>query len=295
MKKILKWAGITLGSLVVLLLVAYGVIYYSVQSRFDKQYEVAVQPIAIPTDSASIALGEHVAAIKGCNDCHGENYGGNVVVDDPGLGRLVAPNLTAGKGGLLTRHGSFSDVDYIRAIKHGIGKNGKTLKLMPSYEYNPLSKKDLGALIAYLKSRPPVDNEAPSTELKPLAIVLTNFDKLPLVVAEKIDHTAQSPDEVVPEISPSYGKYVAMSCTGCHRENYKGGDALIPGSPPVPNITATGSVGKWTEAQFTETLRTGVTPEGKKLDQRVMPWPMAKKFTDTEMKALYTFLKSLNS
>lgn len=295
MKKILKWAGLTLGSLAVLLLVAYGVIYYSVQNRFNKQYEVAVQPIAIPTDSASIALGEHVAAIKGCNDCHSENLGGNVVVDDPGLGRLVAPNITTGKGGLLTRHGSFSDVDYIRAIKHGIGKNGKTLKLMPSYEYNPLSKKDLGALVAYLKSRPPVDNEAPSTELKPLAFVLTNFDKLPLVVAEKIDHTAQSPDEVIPEITASYGKYVAVTCTGCHRDNYKGGDAIIPGSPPVPNITATGSVGKWTEAQFIETLRTGVTPEGKKLDPKFMPWPMAKKFTDTEMKSLYVFLKSLNS
>lgn len=71
MKKILRWTGIFLGSLVLLLLVAYTFIYFSLESRFNKQYEVAVQPITIPSDSASIALGKHIAAIKGCGDCHG--------------------------------------------------------------------------------------------------------------------------------------------------------------------------------------------------------------------------------
>lgn len=292
MKKFFKWAGIVLGALVVLLLGAYAFIYSSVNSRLEKQYAVAVKPITIPSDSASIALGAHIASIKGCYDCHGENYGGNIVIDDPALGRLVGPNITTGKGGLLARHGSFTDEDYIRAIGHGVGKNGKTLKLMPSYEYNPLSKQDMGALIAFMKSLPPVDNEPPAMELRPMAYILTNFDKFPLVVAEKVDHAAESPDMVIPEISPSYGKYVAVSCTGCHREDFKGGDALIPGSPPVPNITATGNIGKWTEEQFITTLRTGVTPEGKNLDPKFMPWPMAKDLTETEIKSIYAFLKS---
>lgn len=292
MKKFFKWVGVFLGALVVLLLGAYAFIYSSVKSRLEKQYEVTVRPVTIPTDSASIALGAHVASIKGCYDCHGENYGGNIVIDDPAMGRIVGPNITTGKGGLLSRHGSFTDEDYIRAIRHGVGKNGKTLKLMPSYEYNPLSNQDMGSLVAFLKSLPPIDNEPPSTELKPLAYILTNFDKLPLVVAEKVDHDAVSPEVVIPEISPSYGKYVAISCTGCHRENFKGGDAIIPGSPPVPNITATGSIGKWTEEQFIQTLLNGVTPEGKKLDPKYMPWPMAKSLTETEIKSIYAFLKS---
>ncbi len=294
MKKFFKWAGIVLGSLVFIFLVAYAFIYSRVQSRFDKQYEVKVRPLTIPTDSASIALGAHVASIKGCYDCHGENYGGNIVIDDPGLGRIAGPNLTRGQGGLTSRHGSYTDEDYIRAIRHGVGKNGKTLKLMPSYEYTPLSNQDMGALIAFLKSRPPVDNVAPSIDLNPLAYVLTNFDKLPLAVAELVDHESVSPEIVIPEISPSYGKYVAVSCTGCHRHDFKGGDALIPGSPPVPNITATGSLANWTEDQFIQTLLKGVTPEGKKLDPNFMPWPMAKNLTETEIKSIYAFLKTQN-
>ncbi len=294
MKKFFKWAGIVLGSLILILVAVYTFIYFKVDGRFNKEYAVKVQPIPISSDSAAIALGKHVAAIKGCNDCHGKNFGGNVVIDDPGLGKIAGPNITLGKGGLVSRHGSFTDEDYVRAIKHGIGKNNKTLKLMPSYEYTSLSQKDLGALISYLKTIPAVDNEAPEISLNPLAYVLTNFDKLPMVVAEKVDHAAISAETVNPEITATYGKYVAVSCIGCHRDNYMGGEALIPGSPLVPNISgAGGAAGKWTEAQFMQTLRTGVTPEGKKLDPKFMPWPMAKEYTDVEIKSLYLFLKNL--
>ncbi|WP_034256716.1 c-type cytochrome [Adhaeribacter aquaticus] len=294
MKKIFKWAGIILGTLIAILLVAYAFIYFRVEGRLNKQYnEVAVKPVKIPSDSAAIVLGEHIANIKGCNDCHNVNYEGRIIIDDPGLGKLVAPNLTTGKGGLTTRYTSYTDQDFVRAIKHGIGKDGKSLKLMPSYEYNSLSNEDLGALIAYIKSRPAVDNEVPAITLKPVIYVLANFDKFPLVSAEKVDHAAPGIDVVKPEVTPAYGKYLAISCTGCHRDTFTGGEPLIPGSPQVPNITRTGSVGKWTESQFIETLRTGVTPEGKKLDPQFMPWPMAKQFTDTEIKSLYLFLKNL--
>ena len=178
MKKTFKWAGIILASIILLLIVFYAFVYFKTESRFNKTYNVAIKPITVPTDQESIALGQHIAGIKGCNGCHGNDYGGNIMIDDPGLGRIVAPNLTTGKGGLLTRHESFTDEDYVRAIKHGIGKDNKTLKLMPSFEYNPLSNKDLGALIAYLKSLPPVDKEQPDIALKPVAYVLTHLDKL---------------------------------------------------------------------------------------------------------------------
>jgi mono/diheme cytochrome c family protein len=295
MKKLLKWTGIVLGSLVALLLVAFGYIYYRTDSRFNKAYKVTVQPISIPTDSASLALGHHIANIKGCGDCHGPDLGGKVVADDPGLGYLTAPNLTTGKGGLLSRHKTYTDEDYIRAIKHGIGKDNKTLKLMPAYEYNPLSQKDLGALVAYLKSVKPVDREMAPIALRPVAYVLTHLDKLPLVAAEKVDHSAQSQQVVQPEVTAAYGKYVAVSCTGCHRDNFRGGEGLIPGSPAIPDITAAGNVGKWTEEQFINTLRTGVRPDGRKMDPQFMPWPMAKEYTDTEIRSLYLYLTSLQS
>jgi mono/diheme cytochrome c family protein len=295
MRKFFKWTGIALGSLVALLLVVYGYIYYRTNSRFNQEYAITIQKINIPTDSASLKLGHHIANIKGCGGCHGEDLGGKVVVDDPGLGYLPAPNITTGKGGLLFRHKTYSDEDYIRGIKHGIGKDNKSLKLMPAYEYNPLSQKDLGGLIAYLKSVAPVDREMPATALMPVAYVLTYLDKLPLVAAERVDHTAQSQEVVLPVVSAAYGQYLAVSCTGCHLDNYKGGEALIPGSPAVSDITATGNVGKWTEAEFIQALRTGITPEGKKLDPEFMPWPMAREYTETEIKSLYLFLTSLRS
>ena len=68
---------------------------------------------------------------------------------------------------------------------------------------------------------------------------------------------------------------------------------MAPGHPPVPNITATGRVGKWTEAEFIRTLRTGITPEGQKLDSTKMPWPRTRDFSETELKAVRTFLLSL--
>jgi hypothetical protein len=40
-------------------------------------------------------------------------------------------------------------------------------------------------------------------------------------------------------------------------------------------------------------LRTGKTPEGKEIDPKNMPWPMTAAYTDTELKALYAYLKSI--
>ncbi len=93
-----------------------------------------------------------------------------------------------------------------------------------------------------------------------------------------------------PEFSAGYGQYVAVLCVGCHRENYKDSEAVVPGSP---DITPNGNLGKWTENQFMNTLHTGVTPEGKKLNPKDMPWNMTKEFTDTEIKSVYLFLKNL--
>ncbi len=164
---------------------------------------------------------------------------------------------------------------------------------MPSEVYSPLTNEDMGAIIAYLKSLPPVKNDLPDHNIKPLARVLTAFNKFPLLPAEKIDHTRQSVKSLKPEISAAYGQYVAVTCSGCHRENFKGGASMEPGSPPVPDITKTGNIGKWNEAQFSQTLRTGVTPAGKKMNPKFMPWTMTKEFTDIEMKSVYLFLKSL--
>ena len=73
----------------------------------------------------------------------------------------------------------------------------------------------------------------------------------------------------------------------------KGGDPIAPGFPVVADISSSGNAGKWTDEQFINTLRTGVTPEGKVLNPSEMPWTMAKEFTDVELKALHLYMNSL--
>ncbi|WKZ59284.1 MAG: c-type cytochrome [Cyclobacteriaceae bacterium] len=288
--RILKGTGIALLSIGILIVGVYGYMYYQVQTRINQKYVVQAPVLNIRYDSAQLACGERLAIVKGCRDCHGDDMGGKVFVDDPGLGLLIGKNLTKGKGGLPN---DYSTEDWVLALKHGIRRDGKTLLFMPSYEFTHLSEEDMSAIIAYAQSLQPVDRKLPDHNLKPLSYILASLDKLPLIVAEKIDHSTELIKQVKSEVSVDFGKYLSTSCTGCHRPNMKGGDPIAPGFPVVPDVTTSGNVGKWTEDQFITVLRSGKTPEGKEIDPKNMPWPMTAAYTDTELKALYAYLKSI--
>jgi hypothetical protein len=78
-RKIMKWIGIVLGSLVGLIVLAFIVLYIIGTLKWNRlhgQYEVPVDRIPIPTDQASIARGEHIATIHMCRHCHLDNLGG---------------------------------------------------------------------------------------------------------------------------------------------------------------------------------------------------------------------------
>ena len=119
-----------------------------------------------------------------------------------------------------------SEVDFVRAIRHGLDADGKPLVIMPAEYYNRLGDADLGAVIAYVKSQPPVDNEVPDTSMGPLGriIVLLEDSLLP---ASIIDHTAPRPPAPEPGVTAEYGRYVATVCSICHGENMAGGP--VPG------------------------------------------------------------------
>jgi mono/diheme cytochrome c family protein len=288
LKKILKWTGIVIGSLLVLVLIFYTVVYFKTESRVNKIYTVNIQPLTILTDSASLALGAHISAIKGCNDCHAN--GGIPFFDDKNpVVLLHTANLTTGKGGI-----NYTDQDWIRALRHGVGKDGKSLWFMPSQHTSAnLSNKELGALIGYLKQLPPVDNVHPEKHLKPLGRLLTFFGKFPLFTAEAIDHNALFVDDIKPEVTAAYGKYLAVGCQGCHGISYKGGPGHGPDEPPIPDLTSTSNVGKWTSDQFVTVLHTGKKPDGKVLSD-FMPWKtLGKAHTEDELKALYLYLHNL--
>jgi cytochrome c553 len=289
-KKILKVTGIVFGSLVMLAALYYLKVYISTENRMHQTFDVKAEVMPINKDSATLALGAHLVKVKGCTDCHGTDLGGKIFVDDAALGLLPAANLTKGKGG---RPADYNYEDWVLALKHGVRRDHTPLLFMPSHEFTLLSEKDMGALIAYCSELPKVDRELPEKNLGPVAKILADLNKLPLFPAEMIDHSRKMVKDVKAEISIEYGKYLSTSCQGCHRENMKGGEPVAPGFPPVADISSSGHAGKWSDEQFMETLRTGVTPEGKTLNPSEMPWPMAKEFSDLELKALHLYLNSL--
>jgi len=120
---------------------------------------------------------------------------------------------------------------------------------------------------------------------------------LPLIPAERIDHSDPSFSQPEADVTVVYGAYLATACAGCHGEGFSGG--VIPGVPPewpeAANLTPdvdTG-VGLWSEDDFFSFFQDGVRPDGRQVDTAFMPWPIGQSFTDDEKRALWMFLKSL--
>jgi len=292
MRKFFKWFGIVLGILLGLVVLIVAGLYLNTSVRLNKTYSVQTETITIPTDPASIERGRHVAVIRLCTECHGADMSGRVFLDEAVIGRISTTNLTSGKGGV---GGELSDADWVRAIRHGVRPDGKPLLIMPAGEFYYLSDADLGAVIAYVKSLPPVDNELPAKEIGPLFRVAMTFMDVVIIPAEVIDHAAPRP--IAPEVGVTleYGKYLAITCTGCHGSGFSGGPIPLapPEFPPALNLTPGGELQGWTVEMFINTLRTGVTPSGHQFDNQYMPWQQLGQMTDEELQALFLFLRSL--
>jgi len=209
----------------------------------------------------------------------------------PGLITLSLPNLTPGAGGVGATN---TDEDWVRAIRHGVGHDGRGLILMPSRISYYLSDDDLADLIAYLKSLPPVDNELPKTELGPLGRVMLTLGQLPADLIPdviSIDHTGPRPVAPEPGVTVEYGAYLAKTCTSCHGSNFNG-QLLQWADSLAPNLTPGGELRFWSEEDFMRTLRTGITPGGHQLKD-VMAWKYFGQMTDDELKAVWLYLQSL--
>ena len=135
--------------------------------------------------------------------------------------------------------GDYTDGELARAVRHGIGADGRTLLFMPSPNFTWWPDADLIALVSYWRSLPAVDNEIEPTTVGSLGKILERFGVMPLMSASRIDHDTDPEDAPDPEPTARYGRFLARSCTGCHGERLSGG--RIPGAPsslPIPaNLT----------------------------------------------------------
>ena len=295
MKKILKWIGIVLGSLLGLLLVAGGILYLIGNSRLNKTYDFPPSNIVLPTDEASIEFGRHRAESL-CEGCHGKDLSGieNWFSAGP-LGTIDSANLTAGDGGVGKEY--TSDEDYVRAIRHGIDPNGKPLFMVAVVSTSNLSDEDLGAIIAYIKTVPPVDHKTNGQNFTALAKILYVLGVLPQMPVEVVSHEVHvSRPEI--GVTAEYGKYMVDTndCRLCHGTDLNGGPFPDPTKTKIsPNLTPGGELAFWSEDEFVNTIRTGTTPSGHELDPEFMPWKEYGKFYDDELKAIWLYLQSVPS
>ncbi|HZP67392.1 MAG TPA: c-type cytochrome [Rudaea sp.] len=290
MRKFVRWVGRLLATLAVAAAVLLGLVYWRSGALLSQRIALNEAALAIPADADAVARGEHLAVTRGCTDCHEHDLGGKVLVDAAPIGRIAAPNLTRGRGGIGAR---LDAVALERAVRHGVDASGRPLLYMPSVDFAGLADSDTADLIAYVRALPPVDRDIPAATAGPLMRTLFVLGKAPLVDALRIDHAAAHPTSMAADASSAYGGYLAHACSGCHGEHFSGGP--VPGAPPgfpsAANITPDPSsgIGNWSKVDFYTAMRTGKRPDGRTLDT-FMPWRAFATMTDTELDALWSFL-----
>jgi mono/diheme cytochrome c family protein len=286
MIKVLKWIGIGLGALLVLVLLAAVSLSFMGNARLNKTLDLQPEILTIHNDETVLARGEHLVHVA-CQGCHGKDLSGQVVLDDPAIGTIYSANIT-GFGERRT------EGEMVLAIRHGVGHDGRQLIIMPAETFINLSAGDLSAIIAYLETVPKVDKQVPEPKLTFMGRILLAAGMFGQVFpAEYIDHDQPFPAMPVLGANQEYGAYLAGFCKSCHGENLAGGKTPDPESPLAPNLTPGGGLSGWSEADFIQTIRTGVNPHGHKLDPLYMPWESFAKLHDEELKAIWLYLQSL--
>jgi len=287
MRRLLKWLGILVVGIGIAIAALVAYVYVASGRVMARTYAVEPPRVPVPTDAASIARGKYLAEkVAVCTECHETDLGGKVVYDDVTMGRLVAVNLTRGRGGLPA---DYSDQDFVRALTHGVKRDGQSVTFMPVVDYR-FTADDLGAIVAYTKSVPPVDRTVPTMSVGPMARALGLFADFPLASASLIDH-GQSRLLARPDPSDAVetGKYLMSSagCFACHGAQLTGGSGPPPGGS---NITPVG-IGGWSERDFMVALRTHRRPNGSAIDE-VMPQAYGE-MSDEDLARIYAYLRTV--
>jgi mono/diheme cytochrome c family protein len=291
MRTWVRWVARIIFLLIGAVSIFFGYVYWRSGAMLAQRIEVDEPALSIPADADAVARGERLAITRGCPECHGTDLGGKIVMDEAPVGRLSAPNLTRGKGGVGARLDAAS-IEH--AIRHGVGAEGRILLFMPASDYAGLTDADAADIIAYVLARPAVNREMPAAKYGPVLRGLSVLGRLPLPDALRIDQHAKHATAMEAAPTAEYGAYVSRACVGCHGENFSGGPipGLPPSFPPAQNITpdTTTGIGKWTKADFYTALREGKRPDGTTINP-FMPWKAFAKMSDTELDAVWAFLQ----
>lgn len=276
MKRVLKWAGLGLAGVVVFVLFAVAGAFTAseLMIRWPARADQTVRLAAAST--ASVERGRRIAKLNGCHDCHGDRMEGRLFHDEMPILRAWAPNLTLAAA-------EQSDVELDRAIRHGVGADGRQLWVMPSYAFSQMSDQEAADLIAYVRSFPTTGEKQPAIQvghLGRLGLLLGKFQSEPVTLAKK-----GSP--VLPDYGPQHaeGRKLAQLCVECHGGDLKGMELL-----KTPDLTM---VASYDTPDFTRLLHEGVAAGGRPLGG-LMGGVARSRFSalsDAEIAALHAYLK----
>jgi len=243
----------------------------------------------------AVERGRHlVEARYGCADCHGADFGGGTMMDFPPMGLFQGPNLTLGQGSVTADYGP---AEWDRIVRHGLRPDG-TPGVMPSVDFVRMSDQELSDIVAFIRSRPPVDRTMEPVRFGPLGKFLLASGKLPLP-ADGIPAHDEAHGERPPEaaVTLAFGEHLAATCTGCHGPRLAGGP-ILGGDPnwlPASNLTPSADgLQAWTVEDFRRLAREGLRPDGSAV-QAPMTFvlPAMQRMTETEVDAIWTYLSSL--
>ena len=252
-----------------------------------------------------------VKAVAACMDCHAphdwarhdspirpgmEGAGQELSAAIAGLpGRVVAPNLTPDPE---TGAGTWSDDALARAIREGIGHDGRALfPMMPYEHFRSLPDEDLASIIVYLRSLAPVRNPLAPTELLfPVKYLIRS-------APQPLSAPVPAPDVSTPARRGAV-LVNAAGCSDCHTPKKSG--RPIPGRDLSGGVVLEGPWGRvasanltpdatgipyYDENMFVQALRTGYV--GARRLNQIMPWASFRHMTDEDLRAIYTYLNSL--
>ncbi|HTL36567.1 MAG TPA: c-type cytochrome [Kofleriaceae bacterium] len=306
----MKWLKriATVLAVLLLLLAGFVVVFFYVLHPKSR----AAPDMHAPTTPEAIARGEYLAQhVFGCALCHspidetvpgdqileGKLFAGRVFpVKDMGFpGTLNAPNLTPDKTAGV---GAWTDGELARAIREGVDRHGKTLfPMMPYTRFRRITDEDTLAVIAYLRSVPPIATGVPRSEIQFPVSMFVRLAPAPL----------SSSPPAWPTDPVERGKILleVMSCVDCHTKmekgkpiegmQYAGGNKFKGpmGTVYTSNITpdqATG-IGAYSDDDLMRVFKEGKGKDGRTL--WVMPWRALQGTKDEDLRAVIAALRTL--
>jgi mono/diheme cytochrome c family protein len=241
--------------------------------------QVAFEGAGAASTSGKLAHGERLTRVLGCRGCHGDHLEGQLWDDDPkGYGITWASNLTRSVP-------TMTESQLRDLLTKGIHPRRAELWVMPSELFQHLEKRDLEALLAYLRVLKPSGDSSPDPVLGPVAMAEAKSGKIkPAAVLVEELRNVQPPDL---GSEHSLGRYITkLTCAECHGPELKG----VEGDTPDLIVASA-----YNRTEFERLITQGVPTGDRKLQPLMQAVAKSRfsKLTERERDALYAYLKAL--